>query len=65
MLAAFAEAARALERDDYWKVGQRNAEFLMSTLRQEKGHPLRTRRRRPSRSWTELTEDQRPTSTAT
>ena len=50
MLAAFAEAARALERDDgsrslaasYRKVAERNAEFLLRELRQEDGRLLRT-----------------------
>jgi hypothetical protein len=32
MLAAFAEAARALEREDYREVAERNAEFLLSEL---------------------------------
>jgi uncharacterized protein YyaL (SSP411 family) len=42
MLAAFAEAARALDRDDYRQVAQRNAEFLLGKLRQENGRLLRT-----------------------
>jgi len=42
MLAAFAEAARALNRDDYREVAQRNAEFLLGELRQENGRLLRT-----------------------
>jgi uncharacterized protein YyaL (SSP411 family) len=33
MLAAFAEAARVLERGDYREVAERNAEFLLSKLR--------------------------------
>ncbi len=40
MLAAFAEAARALNRDDYREVAQRNAEFLLRELRQENGRLL-------------------------
>ena len=32
MLAAFAEAARVLERDDYREVAERSAEFLLSEL---------------------------------
>ena len=32
MLAAFAEAARVLQRDDYRQVAERNAEFLLSEL---------------------------------
>jgi hypothetical protein len=32
MLAAFAEAARALGRDDYLEVTERNAEFLLRGL---------------------------------
>jgi uncharacterized protein YyaL (SSP411 family) len=42
MLAAFAEAARALERDDYRQIAERNAEFLLTELRQENGRLLRT-----------------------
>jgi uncharacterized protein YyaL (SSP411 family) len=50
MLAAFAEAARALDRDDgsrvlaasYRDVAQRNAEFLLAELRQDNGRLLRT-----------------------
>jgi uncharacterized protein YyaL (SSP411 family) len=42
MLAAFSEAARALNREDYREVAQRNAEFLLRELRQENGRLLRT-----------------------
>ena len=42
MLAAFAEAARVLGRDDYQEVAQRNAECLLRELRQENGRLLRT-----------------------
>jgi uncharacterized protein len=42
MLAAFAEAARALNRLDYQEVAERNAEFLLRELRQENGRVLRT-----------------------
>jgi uncharacterized protein YyaL (SSP411 family) len=42
MLAAFAEAARALDRDDYREVAERNADFLLRELRQENGRLLRT-----------------------
>jgi uncharacterized protein YyaL (SSP411 family) len=42
MLAAFAEAARILNRDDYREVSQRNAEFLLAELRQDSGRLLRT-----------------------
>jgi len=42
MLAAFAEAARALDRDDYREVAERNAEFLFGELRTEEGRLLRT-----------------------
>jgi uncharacterized protein YyaL (SSP411 family) len=50
MLAAFAEAARALNRDDgsralaasYRQVAERNAEFLLQELRQGNGRLLRT-----------------------
>jgi uncharacterized protein YyaL (SSP411 family) len=37
MLAAFAEAARALGRDDYQAVAARSAAFLLRELRQENG----------------------------
>jgi hypothetical protein len=37
MLAAFSEAARALEREDYRRVAERNADFLLRTMRQEDG----------------------------
>ncbi len=47
MLAAFAEAARALNRDDYREVAQRNAGFLLRELRQENGRLLRTWRSNP------------------
>jgi hypothetical protein len=42
MLAAFAEAAQALDRDDYKDVATRNAEFLYATMRAEDGRLLRT-----------------------
>ena len=42
MLAAFAEAARALERRDYQKIAQRNAHFLLHELRGENGRLLHT-----------------------
>jgi uncharacterized protein YyaL (SSP411 family) len=47
MLAAFAEAARTLDRDDYRLVAERNADFLLRELRQENGRLLRTWKRRP------------------
>jgi uncharacterized protein YyaL (SSP411 family) len=47
MLAAFAEAARVLGRDDYRQVAERNAGFLLHELMQENGRLLRTWRRRP------------------
>jgi len=47
MLAAFAEAARALDRDDYRTIAERNADFLLRELRQGKGRLLRTWKRRP------------------
>jgi uncharacterized protein YyaL (SSP411 family) len=49
MLAAFAEAARALNREDYQDVAERNAEFLLRELRQENGRLLRSWKRRPER----------------
>jgi uncharacterized protein YyaL (SSP411 family) len=42
MLAAFAEAARALDRDEYRAIAECNAEFLLHKLRQENGRLLRT-----------------------
>jgi hypothetical protein len=42
MLAAFAEAARSLDRDDYREIAQRNADFLLRELRGEDGRLLRT-----------------------
>ena len=42
MLAAFAEAARTLNREDYQDVAERNAEFLLRELRQEDGRLLRS-----------------------
>jgi hypothetical protein len=42
MLAAFAEAARILARDDYRQVAERNARFLLKELRQDDGRLLHT-----------------------
>jgi uncharacterized protein YyaL (SSP411 family) len=42
MLAAFAEAARALNCDDYREVAELNAHFLLRELRQENGRLLHT-----------------------
>ncbi len=42
MLAAFAEAARALNRDDYREAAERNAGFVLTELRQDNGRLLRT-----------------------
>jgi uncharacterized protein YyaL (SSP411 family) len=58
MLAAFAEAARALDRDDgsralaasYRQVAERNADFLLRELRQENGRLLRTWKSNPELS---------------
>jgi uncharacterized protein YyaL (SSP411 family) len=47
MLAAFAEAARALEREDYRQVAVRNAEFLLSELRTPGGRLHHTWKARP------------------
>jgi uncharacterized protein YyaL (SSP411 family) len=47
MLAAFAEAARVLGREDYQEVAERNAEFLLRELRQVNGRLLRTWKARP------------------
>ena len=42
MLAAFAEAARVLKRDDYRQVAVRNAEFVLRALRTPEGRVLRS-----------------------
>ena len=42
MLAAFSEAARVLERDDYRQVAERNADFLLSGLRTPDGRLYHT-----------------------
>jgi uncharacterized protein YyaL (SSP411 family) len=47
MLAVFAEAARALDRDDYRLVAERNADFLLRELRQQNGRLFRTWKARP------------------
>jgi uncharacterized protein YyaL (SSP411 family) len=41
-LAEAREAARALNRDDYRRVAERNADFLLRELRQENGRLVRT-----------------------
>ncbi len=47
MLAAFAEAARALDRADYLQAAIANAEFLLNTVRQPDGRMFRSWRRLP------------------
>ncbi|MGC9397266.1 MAG: thioredoxin domain-containing protein [Anaerolineae bacterium] len=42
MLAAFAEAAWVLERADYLRTAERNAQFLLDALRADEGHLWRT-----------------------
>ena len=42
MLAAFADAAQALDREDYRDIAIGNAEFLQATMRAENGRLLRT-----------------------
>jgi uncharacterized protein YyaL (SSP411 family) len=49
MLAAFAEAARVLDRDDYRKIAERNADFLLRELRQGNSRLLRTWKARSER----------------
>jgi hypothetical protein len=49
MLIAFAEVARALDRDDCRLGAERNADFLLSELRQENGRLLRTWKACPDR----------------
>jgi uncharacterized protein YyaL (SSP411 family) len=47
MLAAFAEAARVLRRDDYRRVAERNADFLLRELRRDDGRLWHTWRACP------------------
>ncbi len=42
MLTAFAEAARALDREDYLEIAETNAEFVLSQMRGTDGRLLRT-----------------------
>ena len=42
MLAAFAEAARVLERDDYLAIAEKNAAFVLAQMRTADGRMLRT-----------------------
>jgi uncharacterized protein YyaL (SSP411 family) len=42
MLAAFAEAARGLDRDDYLEIAERNAEFLLNEMRSAEGRLYHT-----------------------
>ncbi|MBI5648999.1 MAG: thioredoxin domain-containing protein [Chloroflexi bacterium] len=42
MLAAFAEAARVLHRDDYRAIAERNADFVLAELRGSDGRLLRS-----------------------
>ncbi|HZQ09221.1 MAG TPA: thioredoxin domain-containing protein, partial [Anaerolineae bacterium] len=42
MLAAFAEAARVLKREDYKRIAERNAEFLLNNLQDEGGRLKRS-----------------------
>ncbi|MDY6874818.1 MAG: thioredoxin domain-containing protein [Chloroflexota bacterium] len=50
MLAAFAEAARVLGREDYRRVAERNASFLLSEVRMADGRLLHTWKACPERS---------------
>jgi len=50
MLAAFAEAARPLEREDYRQVAERNAGFLLQELRTSDGRLLHTWKAVPEQS---------------
>ncbi len=59
MLAAFAEAARALDRADYRQTAIANAEFLLQTMRAPDGRLHRSWRRLPSPSGTIPPEAQR------
>jgi hypothetical protein len=49
MLAAFAESARALDREDYRLVAERNADFLLREQRQKNSRLLRTWKTCPQR----------------
>jgi len=42
MLAAFADAARVLDRDDYRAIAERNAEFVLAEMRGSDGRLLRS-----------------------
>ncbi len=42
MLAAFAEAGRVLDRDDYRDIAEKNAEFILTELRDPRGRLLHT-----------------------
>jgi uncharacterized protein YyaL (SSP411 family) len=42
MMATFAEAARVLKRDDYRRVAEKNAEFILQELRTDRGRLLHT-----------------------
>jgi uncharacterized protein YyaL (SSP411 family) len=56
ILAAFAEAARALDREDYRLIAERSADFLLRELRQENDRLRRTWKHRPERVLKELSE---------
>jgi uncharacterized protein YyaL (SSP411 family) len=49
MLAAFAEAARTLKRDDHHQVAERNASLVLNELRQDNGRLLRAWKAHPER----------------
>jgi uncharacterized protein YyaL (SSP411 family) len=57
MLAAFAEAGRALTRPDYTAVATRNAHFLYETMRTENGRLLRTWRAEAEAKYNGYLED--------
>lgn len=56
-LAAFAEAGRALGRNDYVQVAQRNAEFLRKTMRKDDGRLWRTWRESSEPKYNAFLED--------
>ena len=62
MLAAFAEAARVLGRDDYRVAAEASAAFLLENLRDERGRLLRTWKASPGATETTGGTNGRPSS---
>ncbi|RMG99577.1 MAG: thioredoxin domain-containing protein [Chloroflexi bacterium] len=57
MMAAFAEAGRALSRPDYTEIARQNARFLYETMRQENGRLWRTWKEGASARYNAYLED--------